>query len=131
MVKAGPVTPEPLDPAGGLALTEFRATAPGRPYLAGDGVTLWAFETEALARAAAGLIAATGATPYLAGPGPLGRPEPLGAPGAMCRGRRHWWHLWRGVAEVVPSSCAGKRRWCVGGEGGGCVACGHWTGRVR
>jgi hypothetical protein len=75
---AGPVTPEPLDPAGGLALTEFRATAPGRPYLAGDGVTLWAFETEALARAAAGLIAATGATPYLAGPGPLGRPEPLG-----------------------------------------------------
>ena len=71
------VAPAPLNPAGGLILLEFRSATPGRPYLAGDGVTLWAFETEALARAAAGLIAATGATPYLAGPGPQGRPEPL------------------------------------------------------
>ena len=71
------VAPAPLNPAGGLILMEFRSATPGRPYLAGDGVTLWAFETEALARAAAGLIAATGAAPYLAGPGPQGRPEPL------------------------------------------------------
>ena len=76
-VTAAPVAPAPLNPAGGLILTEFRTATPGRPYLAGDGVTLWAFETEALARDAAQLIAATGATPYLAGPGHLGRPEPL------------------------------------------------------
>ena len=76
-VTAAPVAPAPLNPAGGLVLMEFRTATPGRPYLAGDGVTLWAFESEALARAAAGLIAATGATPYLSGPGHLGRPEPL------------------------------------------------------
>jgi hypothetical protein len=76
-VTAAPVAPAPLNPAGGLRLIEFKTATPGRPYLAGDGVTLWAFETEALARDAAQLIAAAGAEPYLAGPGPLGRPEPL------------------------------------------------------
>ena len=74
---AEPVAAEPVAPEGGLILTGSRTAAPGRLYLAGDGVTLWAFETEAQARRAAAAIAATGAEPYLAGPGPLGRPVPL------------------------------------------------------
>jgi hypothetical protein len=79
--------PAPVAPEGGLMLTGSRTAAPGRPYLAGDGVTLWAFETEAQARAAAAAIAATGAEPYLAGPGPMGRPVPL-APVAAEPARR-------------------------------------------
>lgn len=64
-------------PTGGRPVLTLNPGPCDGPYLAGDGITLWSFETEAQARAAAGEIAASGAEPYLAGPGPLGRPVAL------------------------------------------------------
>ena len=75
---AAPVaTPDPL----AAAAAELVAALAGGPALEPLNPAGGAFETEALARAAADLITATGqmmAAPYLAGPGHLGRPEPLG-----------------------------------------------------
>ena len=74
-------TPEPTPDPLAAAAAELVAALAGGPALEPLNPAGGAFETEALARAAADLITATGqmmAAPYLAGPGHLGRPEPLG-----------------------------------------------------
>jgi hypothetical protein len=63
---------QPTAPEGGRPVRTFRPGSADGPYLAGDGIALWSFETEALARRAALAIAAEGVEPYLAGPGLLG-----------------------------------------------------------
>ena len=77
---AEPVATEPpaaAEPEGGRPVRSFQPGSADGLYLAGDGIDLWAFGSEALARKAALAFEADGAEPYLAGPGPLGHPVAL------------------------------------------------------
>ena len=77
---AEPPAAEPAvsaEPEGGRPVRSFQPGSADGLYLAGDGIDLWAFDSEALARKAALAFEADGAEPYLAGPGPLGHPVAL------------------------------------------------------
>ncbi|MEL0151702.1 MAG: hypothetical protein VW779_00665 [Halieaceae bacterium] len=72
-----------LNPEGGRVVVNASPGPLNGPFLAGDGISLWSFESEALARKAALNIAAAGCDAYLAGPGEFGPVElPLQPPAA-------------------------------------------------